>query len=241
MQNLVSRYFAILVAALFISACGSSSKEDPKPQTGTVNGQITPANSITTVTAISATNQTTTATPAASGAYTFSLAAGNYTLRFTPATGFTAPADQLISVSAGGTTTPDPTTVTQSGGLATLTVNGTAVAVSLVRAQLAFGDLSLTLLTATGQSVVLTVSPYTSGAARTGNFAGVSNSRLRYTEGNAEWAAATTGNPVGSYSITPAGTNPSRISGAFSAPLNATTSGATGTKTISATFTSVAY
>ncbi|MDQ2773262.1 MAG: hypothetical protein M3Y54_22485 [Bacteroidota bacterium] len=208
---------------------------------GRVNGQITPANAITTVTAVSASNQPITTTPLASGAYTFSLAAGNYTLRFTPATGFTAPADQLISVSAGGTTTPTPTNVTQSGGTATLTVNGTAVAVNLVRAELAFGDLSLTLITATGESVVLHVSPYTSGTSRTGNFAGVSDARLRYTDGSAEWAAATTGNPVGAYTVTPAGTSPSRVSGTFNAPLNPTTSGAAGTKTVSGTFTTVAY
>ena len=208
---------------------------------GRVNGQITPANAITTVTAVSASNQTTTTTPSASGDYTFSLAAGNYTLRFTPASGFTAPANQLITVSAGGTTYPNPTNVTQSGGTATLSVNGTAVAVSLVRAELAFGELTLTLMTATGESVVLRVIPYTSGTSRTGNFAGVSDARLRYTEGSAEWAAATTGNPVGSYTVTPAGTNPSRVSGTFSAPLNPTTAGTTGTKTVSGTFTTVAY
>jgi hypothetical protein len=208
---------------------------------GRVTGQITPANAITSVTAVSASNQTTTATPSASGTYTFNLAAGDYTLRFTPATGFTAPADQLISVSAGGTTTPSPTKVTQSGGTATLTVNGAAVTVNLVRAELSFGDLTLTFITAGGQSVVLRVSPYASGATRTGNFAGVSDARLRYVEGSAEWAAATTGNPVGAYTVTPVGTNPSRISGSFNAPLNPTTSGATGTKTVSGTFTNVAY
>ena len=148
----------------------------------------------------------------------------------------------MITVSAGGTTTPNPTNVTQSGGTATLTVNGATVTVSLVRAELAFGDLTLTLNTATGESVVLRVSPYTSGTSRSGGFAGVSDARLRYTDASsAEWAAATSGNPVGAYTVTPAGTNPSRVSGTFNAPLNPSTTGATGTKTISGTFTTVAY
>jgi outer membrane murein-binding lipoprotein Lpp len=245
MKHLLQFLFLAFVIAstLVLSSCSENKKMDPAPTTGKVNGQITPANSVTTVTATSTATpaMTATATPNTSGAYSFTnLAAGTYTLSFTPAAGYTAPATQQVSVTTGGITVPDPTNVTQSGGTATLTVDGATVVVSLVRAQLAFGDLTLTLLDPTGQFTVLYLSPFR-GTAQTGSFAGFSNAQLRYTNGSAEWATPLTGPPLGSYSVTPVGTNPSRISGSFSATLQPLSGSATGTKAITGTFTSVAY
>jgi hypothetical protein len=242
MKHLFSFFFAFLLATGFFSACSSDKKEDPTPQTGTVQGQITPANSITTVTATDSVNHVTSATPTASGEYTFALPKGNYVLHFTPANGFTVPVDQLISVSAGGITIPDPTNVTQSGGTATLTVDGTAVTVSLVRAGVASGELDLTLLSATGQTTVLHIYPY-QGTARTDSFAGFSDNRLRYTAsvGGPEWISPATGTPTGSSIVTPTGTSPVRVSGSFSCTLQPYAGGATGPKVVAGTFTNVAY
>jgi hypothetical protein len=215
------------------------------PRGGTVNGQITPANAISTVTAVSASNsnQIATATPSASGAYTFRLAAGTYTLRFTPATGFTAPPNQTIGVNDGGNTTPSPTRVTQSGGTATFSIDGTATPVDLVRADYVTRDLGLTLLLPNDRKVLLRVYPYDQTAV-TGTFGGVSNAVLFYNENititNYGWQSPITGTPTGSYTVTPAGTNPVRISGTFSCTLQDYTTGTAGTRVVSGTFANVA-
>ena len=241
MKHIFTIFLALLLTTCLLPACSSDKKEDPQPPTGTVVGQITPATAITTVTAIDSLNRAVTATPTATGEYTLKLIAGYHTLRFTPATGYTAPPEQRIEVSAGGFTIPDPTKVTRDGGTATLSVDNTAVAVTLVRADFSFGDLTLTLLTATGQTAELQISPYRE-AARTGTFAGFSDARLFYTDATgAQWGAPTTGTPTGAFAVTPMGTNPVRVSGSFSCTLQAKVGGATGTRAVSGTFTNVAY
>lgn len=245
MKHLLSLFAAVWLAAFTFTAC-SSTKDDPTPpvaKPGTLRGQITPADAITTVTATDSLNRPITTTPSATGAYVFSsIPAGKYLLSFTPAAGYTAPATQRVSVDAGGSTLAGSTHVTQSGGTATLTVDGTAVPVSLVRAEADFGDLVVTIITASGRSATLRISPY-DGTARTGNFAGFSNVRLRYSEtaGVAEWVAPSSGAPAGSFSVAPAGTNPLRASGTFSCALQPYTIGATGSRLVAGTFTNVAY
>ena len=90
--------------------------------TATLSGQITPAGSITTVTATPASGTAITATPTASGAYSFpGISLGTYTLTYAPASGYTAPAAATVTLVAGGTTAPTvtvapvPTTATLSG------------------------------------------------------------------------------------------------------------------------------
>jgi hypothetical protein len=242
MKPILYFFFALLLATSFLSACSDDKKADPQPQNGTVQGQITPATAITTVTATDSLNRSVTATPTATGAYTLSLPKGLHTLRFTPAPGYTAPVDQLISVSAGGITIPDPTNVTQSGGTASLTVNGTPVSVLLVRAEYSFGDLTLTLLGGSGQQVRMRVSPY-DGASSTGTFLGFSNARLSYTDASgAEWQLPDNGAPTGSYAVTSTGTSPVRVSGSFSCTLQPAPGNPTsGMRTVAGTFTNVAY
>lgn len=138
-----------VAAGLLLSAC-SDKKEAPAPTTGTVNGQITPADAVTAVTATSAatpaTTATATATPNASGAYTFSdLAAGTYTLSFAPATGYVAPAPQRVTVTAGGTTTATPVTVAARGG----TITGQITPATAIIAVTANNVATSTTLTAT--------------------------------------------------------------------------------------------
>lgn len=125
MKNLFNFAFTVTATAMLAIAGCSSTKDDPTPAatTGAINGTVSPAGSITTVTATSASGQTATATPAATtGTYAFaSLAAGTYALSFAPATGYTAPAARPgLVVAAGQTTAAGTTTVspTNTGGAA---------------------------------------------------------------------------------------------------------------------------
>ncbi|QNP54247.1 carboxypeptidase regulatory-like domain-containing protein (plasmid) [Hymenobacter qilianensis] len=81
----------------------------PKPpaQKALVTGEIKPANAITLVTATNAAGARVTATPTSAGTYRFpELEVGTYTLAFTPAVGYVAPANQAVSHTAAGTTVP---------------------------------------------------------------------------------------------------------------------------------------
>jgi hypothetical protein len=211
-------------------------------QPGTVRGEITPANAIANVTALNAQGVTAaTATPSAAGGYSLSLPGGTYTLRFTPTPGFTAPASERVSVSAGGVTGPVLTYVTQSGGTATLSVSNSAQVVSLVRARLLpSGLLTVTMETNSGEAVKLEVNPYVNNTVFTGNFNSgawleyyyLTNSSTRYITGI---------NTTGAFcTITPVGSNPSRISGSFSTTVIQLPSLINPTP-ISGTFTNVAY
>ena len=189
-------YFRSLAFGLIVStslaavSCGSK-KDDPvvqpAAQTATLSGQISPAGSIVTVTATDASGKTTTATPGSTGAYSFSgLTPGTYTLTFTPASGYTAPAAASVTLAAGGTTAPPttvaatPTTATLSGqispagsvttvtatnasGTAVTTTPGSTGAYSFPN--LPFGIYTLTFATAGGYQPITTATTVTLGAA----------------------------------------------------------------------------
>lgn len=252
MKNL---FHVLLLAALASSpvaftAC--SSKSDPAPQqaqTGTLSGQITPATSITTVTATSSTNQTVTATPTAAGAYSFAnLAAGTYTLSFTPAAGYTAPAPQTVTVSAGGNTTATPVTVISSGGSGSISVGGVTTTPPLILANFISNNLSITLASVTGTSVVLNMDGFANAVA-TFQLANPSNStQLIYSQTigtvTQQWTTAGfLSNNMGSGTIvvTAVGANPRRVSGTFNATAYPATSASTGTKAITGSFSNVPY
>lgn len=112
-------------ATLATPSCGDK-KADPQaqaqPETAILSGQIAPAGSITTVTATDASGKTTTAIPTSTGAYSFpSLVVGSYTLAFTPATGYVAPAAATVTLVAGGTTA---STTTVAALVVTATLSG---------------------------------------------------------------------------------------------------------------------
>jgi hypothetical protein len=100
-----------LVLALFVSSpvllsdC-SSSKDDPKPtpvqptaEYGAVIGYADPIAALTSVTATAADGTIYPAVINTSGSYVFGkLPVGNYTLSYTAATGYVAPASQTITV-----------------------------------------------------------------------------------------------------------------------------------------------
>jgi hypothetical protein len=253
MKNLLHLLFLAVFActSLLFSACGST-KSDPTPtaQSGTLNGQINPAASVTTVTATDAASKTTTATPNSTGAYTFTgLAAGTYTLSFTAATGYTAPANQTgVVITAGGTTTATPVTLTQ-GGSGSFVVGGVTTTSSLVLGNLQSNNLSVTLASTTGRSVVFNIDGFT-GVAGTFSLAGqlFTATQLIYSEqvGTTpqQWTTAgflSNNQGSGNIVITSIGTNPRRASGTFTATAYPATSASTGTRTITGSFTNVTY
>jgi hypothetical protein len=236
---------------LVVSSCGSDDPA-PAPTTGTVSGQITPANAVTTVTATSSATPATTATatPNANGAYTLvNLAPGTYTLSFTPASGFAAPATQSVTVTAGGTATATPVTATMggSGGASfAYTVNGTPTTANLVTGNAVFGSLIIQSSSSQGsRSVSLSLDGLPTGA-RTYTFGGAgSTSEITVTEvvgsSLAEWSSTTAGGS-GTVTITSVSANPRRASGTFTAVAPARGTGATGTRTLTAgSFSNVSF
>ena len=147
-------YSLLVGASLAATSCGDKKADPvaqpPAPATATLSGQVSPAGSIATVTATDASGKATTATPTSTGTYSFpGLTVGTYTLAYTPATGYTAPATAAVTLVAGGTTAPAitvapvPTTATLSGQI------NPAGAVASVRAT---NDASGTVYTATPSS-----------------------------------------------------------------------------------------
>ena len=248
MKNFVHFLLLALVtsAALLFTACDD---KNTSPKAGAIAGQITPANAVTTVTATDAGNKATTATPSASGEYTINnLTPGDYTLSFTPATGFTAPASQSISVAAGATTTASPVTVTSGSGQGTWSVSGTNATATLVQGNLQFGVLSVTLANTVGQSVILVMDGYT-GSARSfslGSFSTSSQAMYSQMVGTSsqQWTtAALSGGGSGTITITSvnATASPKRVSGTFTFVGQPAISSTTGSKTVTGTFTNVPY
>jgi hypothetical protein len=129
-------------AALVTTSCGSSS--EPEPAKATLSGQITPAGSVSTVTATTASGQTATATPGSTGAYSFpNLAVGAYTLTFTAAPGYTAPAPQQVTLAASGTAAT-PVTAILAPAAASFVADGTPVTATYIFSQVFSGDRRLT-------------------------------------------------------------------------------------------------
>ena len=259
MKHLFSLFWLTMFAAttltLVLSACGKEETANPSPTTGTVTGQLTPATAVITVTATSTTTPATTATatPTASGAYTFStLAPGSYTLSFTPAMGYAAPATQTVAVTAGATVTATPVTVTaslggpSSGARFTYTLNGTATTANLVSANVVFGSLFVQSSSNQGsQLVTLSLEPVPTGP-RSYSFGGAgSTSEITVTEvassSLAEWSTSAPAG-TGTVTITAVSTNPRRVSGTFSAGVPPRGATASGQRTLTAgSFSNLAF
>jgi hypothetical protein len=115
-----------LLSLLGLASVAGCKKDDPTtgtppvvaPSAGSATGIISPAGAVLTVTATSSTGATYTATPAAgTGAFAFgSLPAGSYSLTFTAATGFVAPAAQPLVVASNAATTIAPVNVAAATG-----------------------------------------------------------------------------------------------------------------------------
>lgn len=137
--------------ALVNSACGDKTSDpQAQTQTATLSGQISPAGSVTTVTATDASGKANTTAPGTTGAYSFSaLAVGAYTLSFTPAAGYTTPASVAVTLGTSGTTAP-ATTLTTTRAAASFQVDATAVTAAYVFSQTLAGDRFLTFTVSPG-------------------------------------------------------------------------------------------
>lgn len=127
---------AAVSTTLGTTSCGSKN-DDPQAQTQTavLSGQVTPAASVTTVTATDASGKTYTATVTSTGTYAFAaMPVGDYTLTFTPAAGYVAPAAATAKLVASGTTAP-AVTVALAAASATYTVDGTAMTAAYIFSQ----------------------------------------------------------------------------------------------------------
>ena len=114
---------------LLAATVSCSKKEAPAPTTGGIEGTVSPANALSQVTATNAGGLAFLAAPAAgTGAFALTnLAPGRYSLSFTPAAGYAAPAPRALDVVAGQTATAGTVVVAGDGtprGTIAWTVDG---------------------------------------------------------------------------------------------------------------------
>ena len=124
----------LALSALLLTATVSCSKKEATPPapvatTGNMEGTVSPANALATVTATNGNGITFLTTPnATTGAFAFAnLAPGRYSLTFTPASGFGVPATRAVDVVAGQTAAAGTVLVQGDGtprGTITWTVDG---------------------------------------------------------------------------------------------------------------------
>ncbi len=139
--------------ALLVTSCGNKNN-DPQAQSQSQNailsGQVTPAESATTVTATDAASKTYTATVTNTGAYAFAaMPVGDYTLTFTPATGYAAPTAVAAKLLAGGTTV-STTTITPAKTAVSFKVDGVSVTAPYAFSQTLAGNRFLTFTVSPG-------------------------------------------------------------------------------------------
>jgi hypothetical protein len=130
MQRFLLRFGLVLAlagslpVAAVLTSCSSDKKEDPAPTTGSLAGTISPAGSITKVTATDAGGLTFTTTPEASGAFAIAdLKPGEYELSFTTATGYLAPGNRSITIVAGQKAAAGTVDVESDGSIRSGTVS----------------------------------------------------------------------------------------------------------------------
>jgi len=153
------------LAALSVSCKEEESDPNNVLKGGSINGQVSPADAVTTVTATGGSNTSVSANPGVGGAFTIgNLAAGTYTVSFTPANGYVAPPSRTVTVSTGSVT--DLGTITVGGGGPTnggtlrFVVTGQTIAASSLTAFLAGEVLSIQAATPP-RSITLTLAPVT--------------------------------------------------------------------------------
>jgi len=134
-----------LLAASVLTTTVSCSKKNDDPvataTTGKVEGTISPAGAVSTVTATNAGGLTFLDAPnPTTGTFSLAdLAPGVYTLSFTPATGYVTPATRSITVVGGQTATAGTVVAASDGsirsGTVSWTTDGTAYSTTAVTGQ----------------------------------------------------------------------------------------------------------
>lgn len=143
---------SVAVGSLLAGTSCGSKQADPQAQaqTAILSGQVSPAGSVTAVTATDASGKAFPATLTSAGAYTFSpLALGSYTLTFISADGYTTPAPVTVTLGASGTSVP-ATTVAVARATASFQVDGAAVNAEYIFEQTISNDRFLTFTVSPG-------------------------------------------------------------------------------------------
>lgn len=123
------RHFLLLLLLPAAIACTKKGTDQPAPTTGSIEGTVSPADGLKSVTATNAGGLTFLATPTAAGAFAIDkLVPGTYTLFFDPNLGYQAPASRSITVAAGAAAAAGVVVVVSDGsirsGTASWTVSG---------------------------------------------------------------------------------------------------------------------
>ncbi|RZK18672.1 MAG: carboxypeptidase regulatory-like domain-containing protein, partial [Hymenobacter sp.] len=148
-----------LGTTLLTTSCGSKT-DDPQAQTQTavLSGQVTPAASVTAVTATDISGKAYTATVTSMGTYAFAaMPVGDYTLTFSPATGYAAPASVAAKLAASGTAVAAITVVLAKAAVS-FQVDGVAVTAPYAFSQTLSNDRFLTFSVSPGGAPGPTVS-----------------------------------------------------------------------------------
>jgi len=201
--------FIILISLSLLAAVTACSKKGddptpvvtpPAPTTGGITGTIDPAGSIRTVTATNAGGLTFPLGVSGSIFRFENLAAGVYTLSFTPAAGYNAPANRSLTVVAGTDAVAGTVSVSPQVSVLRGSVSWEIGATTFTAATLS-GSLTAVIATAqTGaQADVLTLN--------LPGFNGVGTYRLENInqQNNAQYITSNGGVPTASYSTTVVG------------------------------------
>lgn len=152
--------FATALSTVQLATSCNSKKDDPQAQTQTavLSGQVTPATSVTAVTATDPSGKGYTATVSSTGAYAFAaMPLGSYTLTFAPATGYATPAPVTAQLVAGGTTAA-AVTATLAKTAVSFQVDGTPVTAPYAYSQTLAGNRFLTFSVSPGGAPGPTIS-----------------------------------------------------------------------------------
>lgn len=117
MKKLIHLFTLLLFSTLILSGCGKDDDETVTPQPGSIKATVSPAGSATNM-RITQGNTVLEISPNGSGVFQAdNLQAGDYSVSFTPATGFQAPVTRNVTVTAGNTADLGTITLSQPGAL----------------------------------------------------------------------------------------------------------------------------
>lgn len=214
------------------------------PTTATLSGQVSPAGSVTTVTATNAGGVAVTATPGSNGTYSFpNLPFGTYVVTYTAAGGYqpvSAPA--TVTLAAGGATVA-PINTTQLPTRVSYVLNGVTVTPVYIASQVLGSDRFITFDTSNDQRITLFLQGLTPAVGTLSLL-----STANYAQYNANdyvlYRSNTGSNPQGTLTITGVNTTARLYSGTFSfvgGVVNPNAGSATTRTITNGTFTNISY
>jgi hypothetical protein len=254
----MKKLFYLFTLLTFFSLAFTSCKDDndvPKPEpTGSIKATVSPAGSASNM-RVTQGSTTFEITPDGAGVFQANnLTPGDFSVTFTPAMGFQAPAARNVTVTSGNTSDLGTVGLTQPGsqllGTMSANVNGSSWISTIHGATVNGTNLTITGTSAnvsggtsgTADAIILTLQNVTG----TGTFSGPINATAIYTQASLiggtqnTWASAVPGGNC-TVVITKLDQSNKKISGTFSFVANAAPGGtATGSKSVnSGSFTNL--